>query len=396
VIRAVDAAMREVQNAVLARALYPSEHPRIRQSEERAFSLLSEVLANRGEVTVFSIDKRVVCDREVLPTSQKLSVALFRTLGARGVRQLTFREGLGIGELRGFLDSVAASRGRDAPPLAGGPHILLGTLSASAEHSEGPMILPEQGAIPVPGQATGALGEVWTGVSQHQNLDAGLLGDVVSSLSHAVVDSAGALLPLAPLKRHDEYTFTHIINVAILTMALGEAMGFDTNATHELGIAALLHDVGKMAVPLEVLTKNGRFTDEEFRAIQVHPVEGARILLRTPGVPWVTIIVAFEHHVRYDGGGYPRVPKGWKLNLASRITQIADVFDALRTHRPYRPGMPLDKIVGIMKSDAGTFFDPDMLDIFFDAVVARGLPADEAPSAASGAPPGGTSSPTAP
>jgi putative nucleotidyltransferase with HDIG domain len=214
---------------------------------------------------------------------------------------------------------------------------------------------------------------VWTEISERQVLDAGALGEIVVALSHAITDSAGAMLPLAPLKSHDEYTFVHIINVAVLSMSLAEALGFDSHATHEVGIAALLHDVGKKAVPREVLNKTGRFTEAEFQMIQVHPVEGARILLRTPGVPEVAPIVAFEHHIRFDGGGYPRVPRGWQINLASRITQLADVFDALRTHRPYRPGMPLEKIVQIMKGDAGTFFDPDLLSIFLEHVVSRGV-----------------------
>ena len=165
---------------------------------------------------------------------------------------------------------------------------------------------------------------------------------------------------------------TSVINVAILSMSLAEAVGFDSHATHEVGIAALLHDVGKMAVPRDVLGKNGRFTEEEFRAMQVHPVAGARILLKTPGVPEIAPIVAYEHHIRYDGGGYPRVPRSWKVNLASRITQLADVFDALRTHRPYRPGMPVEKIVGLMRGDAGTYFDPDLLEIFLKHVLRRG------------------------
>src|SRR6185503_6543701 len=184
-----------------------------------------------------------------------------------------------------------------------------------------------------------------------------------------------------------EYTFVHIINVGILSMSLGEALGFDARMTHDLGVAALLHDVGKMAVPLEVLNKAGRFTEEEYRAMQVHPVEGARILMRTRDVPELAVLVAYEHHVRYDGAGYPKVPAGWKLNLASRICQIADVYDALRTDRPYRAGMPPEKILKIMKGDAGTYFDPDLLNVFLEKVVPRAdgeasQPSEAAPAAA--------------
>ena len=99
------------------------------------------------------------------------------------------------------------------------------------------------------------------------------------------------------------------------------------------------------------------------------------MLVNTPGVPEVAVIVAYEHHIRADGGGYPRVPRGWRLNLASRVVQLADVFDALRTNRPYRAGMPLPKIIELIKSEVGTFFDADLVKVFFEDVVSRGLPA---------------------
>ena len=108
--------------------------------------------------------------------------------------------------------------------------------------------------------------------------------------------------------------------------------------------------------------------------MQMHPVEGARLLLNTPGVLELFPIVAYEHHVFADGSGYPKVPKGWKLNLASRIVQVADVFDALRTHRPYRRGMPVPKIVEIMQGDVGPRFDADLIDVFFQQIATRHIP----------------------
>jgi putative nucleotidyltransferase with HDIG domain len=182
------------------------------------------------------------------------------------------------------------------------------------------------------------------------------------------------MLPLAPLKQHDEYTFVHTINVAILSTALSEAIGFDSCAAHEVSIAAMLHDVGKQVIPAEILNKDGLFNPEERRIMEQHPVEGARILINTPNIPDLATIVAYEHHVRADGSGYPKMPRGWKLNLASRVVQLTDVFDALRTDRPYRQGMPVPKIVELMKSDVGTFFDADLLQIFLARVVSRGIP----------------------
>jgi HD-GYP domain-containing protein (c-di-GMP phosphodiesterase class II) len=292
------------------------------------------------------------------------------------VDQVTFRSGLDPVELRRFLDAVASTESGTPQPVLSSPHLSVAALvreSGDAVAVETPAAGADREATArrTPEEAADALSGVWRGIFDARDPDATVLGDIVSTLSHVVGQSSYTILPLAFVKNHDEYTFVHIINVGVLSMSLGEALGFDKAMTHDLGIAALLHDVGKMAVPLEVLNKAGRFTEEEFRMMQVHPVEGARILMGTPGVPDLATIVAYEHHVRYDGGGYPKVPAGWKLNLASRICQIADVYDALRTDRPYRPGMPIDKILKIMRGDSGTYFDPELLNVFLERVVPR-------------------------
>ena len=372
-IQAVNAALLELQSAVLARALYPDGHPRVRGGEERALTLLRMALAERPEVTVFCIDDRVIFGEEVLPASASLATALFGILRERGVDRITFKSGIEPSELTRFLDALAASDGTSPQPIQRSAHLRVGSLvrddpRATPVESKPAVQEPSDGP---PAETAQALAQVWQGVYDTADPDAAALGDIVSTLTRVVHRSSYTILPLAFVKNHDEYTFVHIINVGILSMSLGEALGFDTQMTHDLGVAALLHDVGKMAVPLEVLNKAGRFTEEEYKAMQVHPVEGARILLRTRDVPELAVVVAYEHHVRYDGGGYPKVPQGWKLNLASRICQIADVYDALRTDRPYRAGMPPEKILKIMKGDSGTYFDPELLTVFLEKVMPR-------------------------
>jgi HD-GYP domain-containing protein (c-di-GMP phosphodiesterase class II) len=102
-----------------------------------------------------------------------------------------------------------------------------------------------------------------------------------------------------------------------------------------------------------------------------HPEDGARILLATEGVPELAVVVAYEHHVRFDGSGYPAVPRGWKTSLASAVTQVADIYDALRTDRPYRTGLDRDTIMAMMTADSGTHFEPALLAAFFELVVPR-------------------------
>ncbi len=365
-IHAVNSAMLELQGAVLARALYPPGHPRIQQGEQRAHELLARALGSRSEINIFAVGERVVFEDVALPSSPTLAGSLFGAMREKGFDRLTFRAGVTVEEIRRFLDRVTAP-GDEVADLAS-PHVSCGAIVADplvAASSEFPVLAAEQPVSSISG--------VWRDILDSRNLDGKTLGDVVSILSRTVRQSSGALTPLASVKAYDEYTFVHVINVAILSISLGEALGFPSKLTHGLGVSGLLHDIGKMVLPVEILNKQARFTEEEFRIMQRHPVEGARILLKTHGVPDQAAIVAYEHHIHHDRSGYPRVPRNWKLNLASRICQVADVFDALRTDRPYRPALPLDKIAKIMKGDAGSHFDPELLDVFFEHVIPTSL-----------------------
>jgi putative nucleotidyltransferase with HDIG domain len=220
----------------------------------------------------------------------------------------------------------------------------------------------------------GRLGTLWTDVADNRSLDLDAVEGIVVALSKTVEENLGAMIPMATLKSHDEYTGTHIINVSLLAMALAEAVGVPSKTVHDVGIAALLHDVGKMKVPSEILNKPARLTEEEFAAIKRHPEEGSRMLLSTPGVPELAVIVAYEHHITCAGGGYPSVPKTWRTNLGSAITQVADIYDALRTDRPYRRGLDRDTIMRMMVADAGTHFDPELLKSFYNVVIPRTAP----------------------
>jgi len=378
VIGAVNSALLEIQGALLARSLYPDAHPRIRASEERAEALLHDVLEQRPEIKLFAIGDRVIFDNEILPGSASLVDTLFRMLHIKGVDQLIVRRGIDTAEIGGFLDVLSAGDRSDAPPLRSTAHLGFASLKA-ADAAAAPGSPMRSNVLAYAEEASDVLPGIWQGLAAERRVDMNLLGDIVACVGKVVSDSSGAMLPLAPLKRHDEYTFVHTINVALLSTALSEALGFDGHEAHEVSISALLHDVGKTAIPEEILKKTTRFTEEEFAIMQLHPIEGARILFNTPGIPELAPIVAYEHHVRANGGGYPRVPKNWRLSLGSRVVQLADVFDALRTHRPYRPGLPVPKIVEVMRNDVGTFFDADLLEIFLQRVVARGIP-DQVPT----------------
>ena len=128
---------------------------------------------------------------------------------------------------------------------------------------------------------------------------------MVDGLAQAVSQNRTALMALTALREYDNYTFTHMVNVSILTMAQARSLGVDGPLLREFGLAALMHDIGKVKTPLEILTKPAALTDDEFAIMKRHTIDGAEILRATPDVPALAPVVAFEHHLRTDGSGYP-------------------------------------------------------------------------------------------
>jgi putative nucleotidyltransferase with HDIG domain len=184
---------------------------------------------------------------------------------------------------------------------------------------------------------------------------------MIDGLAHAVVQNRSALMALTALKDYDNYTFTHMVNVSILTMAQARGLGVDGPMLREFGLAALMHDIGKVKTPSEILNKPDKLTDEEFAIMKRHVVDGAEILRSTPEIPTLAPIVAFEHHLRIDGTGYPHGVSRPHLNLATMLCGIADVYDAMRSQRKYQQAYPSERILAVLQRNDGTQFDQNLI-----------------------------------
>jgi putative nucleotidyltransferase with HDIG domain len=180
---------------------------------------------------------------------------------------------------------------------------------------------------------------------------------VVRSLSIAMHAEQAMVLPLLQLKEFDQYTTTHSMNVSVLAMALGEFLDLGGATVRALGVAGLLHDLGKVCIPREILLKPGKLSDSERLVIQEHPVVGARMLLANAEPMELAAVVAYEHHIRLDGGGYPKLPDARGAQYASRIVHVCDVYDALRTIRPYRHAWESERAMAYIEDRAGVEFD---------------------------------------
>jgi putative nucleotidyltransferase with HDIG domain len=183
-----------------------------------------------------------------------------------------------------------------------------------------------------------------------------------------IIHESNPLRLLAEIKSNDEYTFTHSSNVGILAMSLAQHLGFNGHYLNKIGIAALLHDVGKTTTPDDILLKNGPLTKEERTVMEEHTINGAMYLMKLEGVNNLTILAALEHHIKYDGSGYPKIKGGGEPNIVSQIIAVADVYDALRSKRPYREPMSHDQIIMVMTNESGTTFNPYIIKCFLKLI----------------------------
>ena len=187
---------------------------------------------------------------------------------------------------------------------------------------------------------------------------------IVGSLAIAMRANEKLLLPLVMMKEFDEYTTTHACNVSVLAMGLAEALGCSRAETRAFGVAGLLHDIGKVKIPQEILNKPGRLTDEERAVMASHPEEGARILLEREKGMQMAAVVAFEHHICIDGKGYPQMQFQRGCHLASRLVHVCDIYDALSTNRPYRKPWTPEQVLHYIEERAGTEVDPRIASTF--------------------------------
>jgi len=198
---------------------------------------------------------------------------------------------------------------------------------------------------------------IWEQALADGSPDPSLATRLVDGLASAVGQNRRAMLALTALYRYDNYTFTHMVNVSVLIMAQARSLGIDGALLRQFGLAGLMHDIGKIRTPAEILTKPEKLTETEFAVMMKHPVDGADMLRRRLELPPIAAVVAFEHHLRVDGTGYPGGVSRPSLNLATQLCSIADVYDAMRSQRAYQRAFPTDRIVAVLKQNDGSRFD---------------------------------------
>jgi len=369
--------------AITSRRLYLSHNPYIHENIEKAYRELMDLLQRDASLTIFLVGEDIVVNRcrltSVSPATEKFALILKQ----RGIESLAFLPGLQKEEFHQFVGDLSSP---DLPAIASRNRIKLGKVAlrknendslaedtgstdpAASENPSGQFI---QQPVSLTGQEPQELEELYLKIHHEKKIDIRSVDQIVVRFVNEMERNLCPIYLLGSVKSFHEYTYTHLINVGILTMSLAAALGFTGNHLHEIGTAALLHDVGKTFIPDEILSKPGVLSSEERTIIEAHPVKGCLYLMELAEMPRIVILSALEHHLKFDGTGYPAIRPGWKPNIVAQMITIADVFDALRSRRSYKEPQPLPVIEKILRKEKGTTFNPAFVDVFLQMITPK-------------------------
>jgi putative nucleotidyltransferase with HDIG domain len=217
-------------------------------------------------------------------------------------------------------------------------------------------------------QTRECIDEVFENINNDEQLDMPKIKRVVRSFVDSIVRNPDAQMCLAQIKDKDEYTAQHCINVCVLSITFGRHLGMAENSLNLLGLGALLHDVGKLKTPLEILNKEGSLTADEFDIMKAHPLHGKKILEKTDSVPFSVIDIAMSHHERLAGHGYPNGKMNKQISPWSKLVAIVDVFDAITSDRCYHDAMSPTQALTKMYEWRLRDFDPELLEQFIQCI----------------------------
>lgn len=366
-------------------SLYPDQHPVLAESIEAFFASIGD-LVTQGEPATFNFHRgSIFFGNVVLPQESIMHSRLAASARQQLAGSITFLPGVTKDEVASLVmllnrDEEAAKTQDSADWLVahGVSHVQVGAVSESLEAAAGAQSDDEQEGAGVDSHRVGqeasevyrltveAMRVLEEQVRTGKALEVARARTLADAMLDLMLQDRGAVIALATIRSHDEYTLFHSMNVMILSLGLGTMLPLEAGQLRELGLAALLHDVGKITVPQEILRKPGPLTTEEWKAMRRHPTNGAHLLDGLEGAGKAMMIVAFEHHMRHDLQGYPQPFDRQQLHLFSRVVAIADAYDAMTTMRAYRASLRPDKAVAVLLRESRRAFDPTLVKVFIN------------------------------
>ncbi|MFA5410432.1 MAG: HD domain-containing protein [Candidatus Omnitrophota bacterium] len=372
----IESCLKEFISCLQVTRMYPAWHPQFKKSIDKAYLSLKDVLKDRQDLTIGIIGEELVFEKEIFFELSKMSALIIRYLKERGVERIIFLPGLESEELSRFVSFLLTPKEEvQRPPqeylnLLGVKNIAVGKIKApAAAASAEDKVAKSMTYLSTYENSLGEVTRSLEAVLNEETIDYLALRLTVTDVMENLLGRYQHFLTFAALKRYDVRTFFHLLNVSILSMYFSSKIGFAKEEILDIGTAALFHDIGKTYISRKLIQKSDKLTEEEFTQMKSHVIVGTEILLKyvdTLGI--LPVVVCFEHHLKYNLKGYPKVSFYQKPHIASMIVSLCDIYDALSQRRSYKSDYPPEMIYDLMLRQKGDVFEPQLLERFFRVI----------------------------
>jgi putative nucleotidyltransferase with HDIG domain len=360
--------------------IYPPKHPMVTEPAEQIVRLLKSTSAQSPLFTIHIVNGSLYFNNQLLPEETLKYPHFIEFLAQREVSNFSFKREVDADAIARFFSILAEDKSHAPSKISLRRRIeeeqitgidfdslvaldMMGNIYDLVRKDSG------EAAANSYGGAVGCLqGIEQDVVSDSPRLDLQVLHETVSSLIKDFLNDRDALLGIMSIKNYDNYLFHHSVNVAVTALLIANKLSLSEGQMKIVGLSGLLHDMGKLKVPREIITKPGKLDEAEWAIIRRHPIDGARILMRLKNIGDLPALAAFEHHAGFDLSGYPTLRGRSRPHILSRIINIADVYEAMTANRIHRPAQSVDLAVKVLLAGSGTQFDPLLVKLLLNVI----------------------------
>ncbi len=342
--------------------LYPPRHPQIMRAQQGFLQAVRACLEYQSALEYRFLGDLLIAGNRILPRESMMYRRFLEVCQTeRKIGAIIFHAGVTEAEIEALAELLGTATPEHVPTWAerkGVVHIVLEEPARREEQTSEVMARRAYfGAIEM-------LRTVEAGILTREPITVEQLSSIrvlTSAILDQILADPSLVLRLANIKSYDEYTLYHSVNVCVLSIGIGATLGLSDGDLRELAVAAILHDLGKITIPVEILQKSRPLEESEWAVMRRYPIRGADMLSRLPGFNRIPMIVAFEHQVREDRLGYPSVPGAWSLHPFSQIVGVADAYDSMTTLRKHKRPLPALRALAVLRQAGHQAYDPRLV-----------------------------------
>lgn len=353
--------LKSINASLKSKKLYPPGHPAIAAPVNKTYQAIVDALKEKSNIMVGLVNEALMFEDDLIPEGEKLYPDFIQYMNDKNVDAVIFEKGLSVKELSSLFDILSGPNGLQGKELQkelgskGITHITLKSVPIGKKN----ILEIYNGAVDV---VKNVMGELRMGkIPKTEPVDT-----IIEEITESVFSDQSAIIGLTMIKNYDNYLYNHSVNVSIIAVSLGRAMKLSKEELHCVGVASLLHDIGKTGVAEDIIRKPGGLSSDEWEKVKEHPLLGSNIIKRMNGMHEIIGRLIYEHHIKFDHSGYPQTTE--VLHPLSQLITIADAYDALTTLRVYQqPHNPVEAIK-VMSNFSGRHFNPETLKVFINMI----------------------------